>query len=181
MSETTPPDAGQAPASGKHTPQRAKTPLQKWADLVDDQIRAAQERGDFNNLPGVGKPLNLDENPYAGDRALAFHLLKQNDLLPRELDIGQEVDSELAGAEKVLAELRRQRDWLLNQRGPGRERARKAYARLREEYAARYEAALRQARSKMLTLNIIAPSTMHRPLIDVETQMRAFQKEFPPV
>jgi DnaJ family protein C protein 28 len=181
MNNPTSPEAGKAPAPDEQGPQKRKTPLQRWADLVDEQIREAQERGDFDNLPGAGKPLNLDDNPYAGDRALAFHLLKQNDLLPRELDIGREVDAELARAEQVLAELRRQRDWLLGQRGPGRERARATYARLRGEHAARYEQALRQVHSKMLTLNIIAPSTLHRPMIDVEAHMRAFQREFPPL
>jgi DnaJ family protein C protein 28 len=181
MPEQPPADAGTSSASDEQQRQRRKTPLQKWADLVDDQIRAAQEQGDFDNLPGAGKPLKLDDNPYAGDRALAFHLLQQNHMLPRELDIGHELDAEIARAEKLLAELRRQRDWLLKQQGTSGERARAAYARLREEYAGRYEQALREIRSKILTLNIIAPTTMHRPLIDVAEQMRAFQQEFPPL
>ena len=163
----------------EQNPQRQKTPLQKWANLIDDQIRAAQEKGDFDNLPGAGKPLKLDDNPYAGDRALAFHLLKQNHLLPRELAIGHELDADLARAEKLRAELRRQRDWLLKQQGTSGERARATYARLREEYAARYEQALREIRSKILTLNIIAPPPMHRPLLDIAAAMRAFQQEFP--
>ncbi|SRR5579883_447590 len=180
MAEKPPADAGKSSASDEQTIQRRKPPLQKWADLVDDQIRAAQEQGDFDNLPGAGKPLKLDDNPYAGDRALAFHLLQQNNMLPRELDIGHELDAEIARAEKLLAELRRQRDWLLKQQGTSRERARAAYARLRDEYATRYEQALRDIRSKILTLNIIAPSTMHRPLIDIDEKLRAFQQEFPP-
>ena len=52
---------------------------------------------------------------------------------------------------------------------------------MREETATRYEAALRQLRSKILSLNIIAPSSLHRPVIDVEDKMRAFYQEFPPV
>jgi hypothetical protein len=52
---------------------------------------------------------------------------------------------------------------------------------MHEEVAARYEEALRQIRSKTLSLNIIAPSTLHRSVIDVEAKMRAFQQEFPPV
>ncbi len=179
-SNTTPPDAKGAPTPDENRPQGRKLPSQRWADVIEEQIRAAQERGDFDNLPGAGKPLQLDENPYAGDRALAFHLLQQNGLLPPELELGREVDADLARAEKLLAELRRERDWLLNRPFFARARAQATYARLRAEYAARYEEALRQIRSKILSLNIIAPSTLHRPIIDVEAKMRAFQQEFPP-
>ncbi|HBK54312.1 MAG TPA: DUF1992 domain-containing protein, partial [Syntrophomonas wolfei] len=33
-------------------------------DLVENQIRKAQERGEFNNLEGSGKPISLEENPF---------------------------------------------------------------------------------------------------------------------
>lgn len=33
-------------------------------DKGDEQIRKAIEEGQFDNLPGKGKPLNLDENPF---------------------------------------------------------------------------------------------------------------------
>ena len=180
-SDSTSSNAKDTTPSDENRPQERKQPAQRWRDVIEDQIRAAQERGDFDNLPGAGKPLRIDDNPYAGDRALAFHLLQQNDLLPQELDLGREVDADLARAEALLAELRRERQWLLNRPAFSRERARATYARLREEYAARYAEALRQLRSKILSLNIIAPSTLHRPVIDVEAKMRAFYQEFPPV
>ena len=46
---------------------------------IDEQIRQAMERGEFDNLPGKGKPLNLDENPYEdpGWRT-AYRMLKDN-------------------------------------------------------------------------------------------------------
>ncbi len=33
-----------------------------WESPVDKQIREAQERGDFDNLPGAGKPLDLSDS-----------------------------------------------------------------------------------------------------------------------
>jgi DnaJ family protein C protein 28 len=181
MSNNRPPDARGANTLDEQRQPGRKLPGQRWADVIEEQIRAAQERGDFDNLPGAGKPLKLDDNPYAGERALAFHLLKENGLLPRELDLGREVDADLARAEKLLAELRRERDWLLHRPEFSRAKAQATYARMRADYAARYEEALRQIRSKILSLNIIAPSTLHRPVIDVEARMRAFWQEFPPV
>ncbi|HEY7357157.1 MAG TPA: DUF1992 domain-containing protein [Ktedonobacterales bacterium] len=180
-SKSIPPDGRGAQPADENQAQARKPPGKRWRDVIEEQIREAQERGDFDNLPGAGQPLKLDENPYAGDRALAFHLLQQNGVLPPELEVAREVDADLARAEKLLAALRRERDWLLRQPASSRARAQATYARLREAYAARYEQALRQLRSKMLSLNIIAPSTMHRPVIDVETKMRDFWQEFPPV
>ena len=33
-------------------------------DFVEEQIRLAQERGDFDNLPGAGKPIENLDRPY---------------------------------------------------------------------------------------------------------------------
>lgn len=49
-----------------------------YRSIVEQQIQDAQERGDFDNLPGKGKPLEVEENPYAGDREMAYKLLKDN-------------------------------------------------------------------------------------------------------
>ena len=38
-------------------------PTDERADLVEAQIQAARMRGDFDNLPGHGKPLDLDDLP----------------------------------------------------------------------------------------------------------------------
>jgi hypothetical protein len=36
----------------------------RWESAVDKQIREAQERGDFDNLPGAGKPIADLDQPY---------------------------------------------------------------------------------------------------------------------
>lgn len=47
--------------------------------LVDRIIDDAQSKGVFENLPGRGKPLELDDkNPFEGNRHLAYKLLKDN-------------------------------------------------------------------------------------------------------
>jgi DnaJ family protein C protein 28 len=175
-------DSAQPTPSADETPrQQPKRRLgQSWSDLVEERIRAAQEAGEFENLPGTGKPLNVDDNPYAGERALAFHLLQNNNVLPRELDLGREVDVDLARAEKLLADLRRERDWIAHQPGFSRPRLLRAYQAKRAQVAEQYEQTLREIRSKTLTLNIIAPTLLHRQIVDVEERLRAFQREFPP-
>src|SRR5512143_1347989 len=48
-------------------PDTRKKPGDTWENHVEQQIREAMERGDFDNLKGQGKPLDL--HPYPGDPA----------------------------------------------------------------------------------------------------------------
>lgn len=65
-------------------------------DLVEEQIRKAQERGDFDHLEGAGKPLNLYENPYEpAELRMAFKILKENDFAPYWIELGKEIDAAL--------------------------------------------------------------------------------------
>jgi DnaJ family protein C protein 28 len=68
----------ESPATGQQEGRKSRTRRQ-WTDLVEQLLEEARDRGDFDNLEGKGKPLALDQNPYAGDRALAYSLLKNND------------------------------------------------------------------------------------------------------
>ena len=44
---------------------------------IEEHIRQAMQAGKFDDLPGKGKPLSLDENPLADPEwQLAFHMLK---------------------------------------------------------------------------------------------------------
>lgn len=53
--------------------------LDDLRSLVDRIIEDAQSKGLFENLPGAGKPLNLEEpDPYSYDQRLAYKLLKDN-------------------------------------------------------------------------------------------------------
>ena len=63
------------------TPQRKRKHIltaTTYKTVVEKQIQEAMERGEFDNLPGKGKPLDLDINHYAGDNELAFKMLKDN-------------------------------------------------------------------------------------------------------
>lgn len=78
--------------------------MDKFARGVDEIIRAAMEEGAFDNLPGAGRPLKLDENPYL-DREwqLAYHLLKENGYAPDFIERRQAIERELAAARELLA------------------------------------------------------------------------------
>jgi hypothetical protein len=62
-----------------------------WESVTERIIREAQERGEFDHLPGHGRPLVVDQNPYAGDMALAFHLLRNARIAPPWIEADKEV------------------------------------------------------------------------------------------
>ncbi len=68
--------------------------------LIEEKIRQAQERGDFNNLPGKGKPVDLSayfETPE--DVRVAQSVLKNAGFTSREVDLLNEI----AALKQVLA------------------------------------------------------------------------------
>ena len=62
-----------------------KKPLTQkdWQDIVGKRLDDAVEAGMFDNLPGKGKPLNLDKDSLVPeDQWLANKILKNNELTP---------------------------------------------------------------------------------------------------
>ena len=84
---------------------------------IEEKIREAIERGEFDNLSGHGKPLDLDayfNTPE--DLRMAFAMLKSNDFVPEEVEIMKEIDalkSKIATAEETELEVLKKR---LNER-----------------------------------------------------------------
>jgi len=155
--------------------------MRRRTDLIEELLDEARRRGDFDNLDGSGKPLELEKNVYAGDKALAYSLLKQNQMAPPEIERGKEIDAELARAEQLLERLRHQRDLLRTRLGTAFASERRAYNVLCDSSEASFAELLRGVNSKILSLNIVAPGALHRRSIDVEARLRAFREEFPPL
>jgi len=60
--------------------------------IAERKIREAQENGEFNNLPGRGKPLKLeDDRNIPEDLRIAYKILKNADCLPPELEAKKEI------------------------------------------------------------------------------------------
>ena len=59
--------------------------------LVEERIKAAQEEGVFDNLPGKGKPLDLDDHSAVPeDLRLTYKVLKNSNCLPIEMELRKE-------------------------------------------------------------------------------------------
>lgn len=63
-------------------------------DLVESRIREASERGEFDGLPGAGRPLDLDDDALVPEELrAAYRLLKNAGCLPPELEALREIDA----------------------------------------------------------------------------------------
>ena len=74
-----------------------------WESWIDQQIREAHERGEFDNLPGKGRPLDLTPNPYAQDRELAYKILKDAGFAPEWIELDKAIRGRLDRARSTLA------------------------------------------------------------------------------
>ncbi len=74
-----------------------------WETLIERQIRAAMAEGGFDNLPHQGEPLPNDDNPYAGDMGLAFHVLRTAGVAPPWIEADKEVRELLGRRDAILA------------------------------------------------------------------------------
>ena len=68
--------------------------------IVEERIRKAQKKGEFKNLEGSGKPLDLlEDQMVAEELRLAYKILKNADCLPPEIEIKKEIEQ----TEQLLA------------------------------------------------------------------------------
>ena len=66
--------------------------MEIFAKIAEQRIREAIERGEFDNLEGRGKPLDLrDESGVPEDLRMAYKILKNAGCLPEELELRKEV------------------------------------------------------------------------------------------
>jgi hypothetical protein len=74
-----------------------------WETLIERQIREAMAEGRFDDLPHRGEPLPDDENPYAGDWGLAYHVLRTAQVAPPWIEADKEVRGLLDQRDAILA------------------------------------------------------------------------------
>lgn len=72
------------------------------AGRVDRAVHEAEVRGDLKDLPGAGKPLNLDTNVFAGDMDLAYRLAHQSGAAPLWVELRAEIERDEAALRDFL-------------------------------------------------------------------------------
>jgi hypothetical protein len=66
--------------------------LEGYLKIVEQRIKDALERGEFDNLPGKGEPLALEDDSHIPeDLRIAYKILKNADCLPPEIQEKKEI------------------------------------------------------------------------------------------
>jgi DnaJ family protein C protein 28 len=85
--------------------------MDEFSHNIDEQIRRAIARGEFENLPGKGKPLELSENPHEDPGwRLAFRMLQSSGYTLPWIEKRRTIENEIEAARADL-----ERSWLWQQ------------------------------------------------------------------
>ena len=77
--------------------------IDKFSRSIDEQIRKAMQEGSFDDLPGKGKPLDLDINPHEHpDWEMAFQMLRSSGYTLPWIETRQMIEVELDEARSAL-------------------------------------------------------------------------------
>ncbi len=148
---------------------RERDPLKEWDSLVEQRIQEAMARGDFNNLPGKGKPLDLSRNPFL-DPTLepAWRLLQNAGFSPEWIEEDKEIRKELDAARERL-----RRAWALRMEWKG-EGAQAEW----ERAVSRFREDVRRLNKRIDVHNLKVPSMYFQRLrIRVEEEIVRVQEE----
>ncbi len=60
--------------------------------IIEKKIKEAQDKGEFDNLPGSGEPLKIEDDSHVPeDLRLVYKILKNANCLPPELQLKKEI------------------------------------------------------------------------------------------
>jgi DnaJ family protein C protein 28 len=135
--------------------------------LVERLILEAMENGEFDNLPGKGKPLVFDENPYLEPgQELAFGLLKRNGFAPEWIERDKAIRQELEAARKSL-----RLAWQQRRQNP-------AYEAKWQTAVTHFEAAILKLNRKIDDFNLIVPVvSAQRARLRLADELQRVQEE----
>jgi hypothetical protein len=84
--------------------------IQGFEKIVEERIRKAQNKGEFENLVGSGKPLKFNADLFIPEELrLAYKILKNADCVPPEIELKKEIkqtEDLLAGMQETSEKYR---------------------------------------------------------------------------
>jgi DnaJ homolog subfamily C member 28 len=135
---------------------------------IDEIIQNAIKQGAFDNLPGKGKPLDLNESAFIDPEwRLAFHVLQENGFAPEFIERRKSIEMELASAREMLA---RAGDWRARalQNGELSSWVNGEWKKART----RFEEIVSKLNKEIRDHNLSIPTpAFHRKLIDLEAEL----------
>jgi DnaJ family protein C protein 28 len=135
-----------------------------WETIVEQRIGAAQSEGAFEGLPGRGRPLRLEINPFLNKTMqLSFDMLQQAGFAPRWIELDREIRERLFQAKKILVA------------ALGRDAADNAQVKNALD---RYRNSLSEVNTLIRALNLLVPcDRFSRSLIRADREVESVQAE----
>jgi DnaJ family protein C protein 28 len=85
--------------------------MNRFESLVEKKIREAMEEGEFDNLPGKSRPVDLTENPFEDpDMRMVHRLLRNAGFAPAWIEARKDIEAQFELARQTL-----ERAWSLYQ------------------------------------------------------------------
>lgn len=81
----------------------------KWSDLAERQILKAQAEGQFDDLKGAGKPLDMSEGAGSPE-AIGFRIMAEAGALPREVELRKAVEAQTRAVQAAPEEVARRKE-----------------------------------------------------------------------
>lgn len=130
-----------------------------WGKIVEEQIRDAEQNGEFDNLSGRGKPLRFlteEENPLEGDLKMAHHILRNAQSAPFWIEMDRDIRAQRDYCAALLAKYQ-------SATSPAVQR----------KFAAQYRASVKEHNDRVLHFNCIcpAPHTVAKAPIDADANL----------
>jgi len=137
---------------------------------IEEHIRKAIEDGKFDDLPGKGKPLHLDENPHEDEEwRLAFHILREGGFSLPWIETIREIEKEIEQARAALQRTWEWRSATLSQNQP--------YERVQAEWQRAVDAfsqQITQLNKRIRDYNLEIPTArFQRPLLNLEREIKS--------
>jgi hypothetical protein len=146
--------------------------MKHWESLIDQKIREAMERGEFDDLPGKGQPIDSSVNPFEDpELRLAHRMLRNAGFAPLWIEERKDIDSEFEISLHQMS-----RTWTVLQNAIGTEHEPGARARWEKGLTLfRKQAAELNRRIKAWNLKVPAAG-FQRSLIDIENEVRQVER-----
>ena len=147
-----------------------------WSEIVERQILEAQERGEFDDLPGKGKPLDLTGNPFADpDWRVAYKILQDNNFTLDWIELDKEIRAEIKARREQLLQSKCWYERAMAQLGyPESRRAKEERIRIQytwEQALESFADQVAQINKKIELLNLKVPLVnLQRPKILVDEE-----------
>ncbi len=151
---------------------------------VDKQIQEAIDRGDFEDLPGMGKRQELEDNAYVPRKTrIVNQMLKDNGFAPRWIEVDKEIRAEREQSGKLLRNIKRRRRHLevaIHAHPLKSDRVRRVFELERARALAAYVSQLKGLNQKILRCNLTAPGCgRQKSMVNLNATVARFREECP--